>query len=136
MRIVLSMLLFAGLATATAWADAASETATALQHAYAAAQADNITEVHKSLQRVVNCLVGPQDSLFDRHESNPCGKAGKGAIVDTADPAKKKHLQAAMEMAEMGIANTDLEKAVMLATGAVGAIQAIQSNDTNGNRRP
>lgn len=124
------MLLLAGLVAGAAWADAASETATALQHAYTAAQADNIADAHKSLQRVVNCLVGPGDSLFDRHESNPCAKTGKGAIVDTADPVKKKHLHDAMEMAEMGIANTNLDKAVMLATGAAGAITASQSNST------
>jgi hypothetical protein len=136
MRVGISMILLAALSAGVAWADAASETAMALRHAYAAAQADNITDVHKSLQRVVNCLVGPQDSLFDRHESNPCAKAGKGAIVDTADPEKKKLLHDAMEMAEMGIANTNLDKSVMLATGAAGAIRASQSNDTNANRRP
>jgi hypothetical protein len=126
MRVGLSIVLLAGLTAGAAWADAASETATALQHAYAAAQADNITDMHKSLQRVVNCLVGPGDSLFDRHESNPCAKAGKGAIPDTADAVKKKHLHDAMEMAEMGIANVDLGKAMMLATGAAGAIRASQ----------
>lgn len=136
MRAGLSMLLVAGFAVGAAWADAASETATALQHAYTAAQADNITDVHKSLQRVVNCLVGPGDSLFDSHELNPCAKAGRGAIADTADAAKKQHLHDAMEMAEMGIANTDLEKAVMLATGAVGAIGASQSGDPGAIRRP
>lgn len=128
MRAGLSVFLFAGFTTFAAQADAVSETATALQHAYAAAQADNIAGAHKSLQRVVNCLVGPADSLFDRHESNPCAKAGKGAIVDTADPVKKKHLHDAMEMAEMGIANTNLDKAMMLATGAAGEIRASQAN--------
>lgn len=128
MRAALSVFLFAGFAAVAAWADAASETATALQHVYAAAQADNITDVHKSLQRAVNCLVGPGDTLFDPHELNPCAKAGKGAMVDTADPVKKKHLHDAMEMAEMGIATMDRDKAVMLATGAAGAITASQNN--------
>jgi hypothetical protein len=126
MRFALTVFLFAGLTAAVAWADASSETAIALQHAYAAAQADKIADAHASLQRVVNCLVGPGDSLFDKHELNPCAKAGKGAIPDTTDMAKKKHLHDAMEMAEMGIANADLDKAMMLATGAAGAIRASQ----------
>lgn len=130
MRGAISVFLLAGFTAVAAWADAASETATALQHAYAAAQADNITEVHKSLHRVVNCLVGPRDMLFDPHELNPCAKAGKGALVDTVDPVKAKHLHDAMEMAEMGIANTDFEKAIMLATGAAGAITASQGSST------
>lgn len=136
MRIALSLLLFSSLTVATAWADAASEAATALQHAYSAAQADNIAELHAGLQRVVNCLVGPRDSLFDSHEHNPCAKAGKGAIPDTTDAAKKQHLKDAMEMAEMGIASEDLSKAIMLATGAVAAIQASQgsSRDEAGRR--
>jgi hypothetical protein len=125
MRIALSVFLFTA---AAAWADAASETAIALQHAYAAAQADKIAEVHASLQRVVNCLVGPGDSLFDKHERNPCAKAGKGAIPGTIDAAKKKHLRDAVDMAEMGIANTDLDKAMMLATGTAGAIRASQGS--------
>ncbi len=136
MRAALSVFLLAGFTAIAAWADAASETATALQHAYAAAQADNITDAHKSLQRVVNCLVGPGDTLFDPHELNPCAKAGKGAMVDTADPVEKKHLHDAVEMAEMVIANMDLDKTVMFATGAAGAITASQSGNTTVNRRP
>ncbi len=67
--------------------------------------------------------------------ANPCAKAGNGAIPDTADAAKKKHLQDAVDMAEMGIANSDLDKAIMMATGAAGAIRASQGDDPNAPHR-
>ncbi len=125
MRAVFSVLVFTSLTAAAAWADAPSETAAALKHAYAAAQAGKIADVHTNLHRAVNCLVGPADSLFDA--TAPCESPGKGALTETTDARKKKHLQDAVDMAEMGIASSDFSKAIMLATGTVGAIRAIDA---------
>ncbi len=131
MRVLVSVFLAGALSCTAAWADAAHETTTALHHLYAAAQADKIAEVHANLHRAVNCLVGPKDSLFDARQSNPCANAGKGAIADTSDKVRKKHLQDAVDMAEMGIASHDLDKAIMMATGAAGAIRASQARNPN-----
>lgn len=114
------------LSSGAALADATAETATALKHIYLAANADKLADAHANLHRAVNCLVGPKDSLFDAHTTNPCAKSGKGAIADTSDAEERKHLKDAVEMAEMGIASSDLNKATMLATGAAAAVLASQ----------
>lgn len=121
---VSSIFLAATLTICVAWADAANEAVTALKHAYLAAHADNVAEVHANLQRAVNCLVGPKDSQFNSKEANPCAKDGNGAIADTSDPARKKHLQNAVEMAERAIVSSDFSTSIMLATGAAGEIRA------------
>ncbi len=126
MRAALSLIASACILAAGAWADATAETATALQHAYQAAQSVTLPEIHAGLHRTVNCLVGPKDHLFDASQANPCAKIGKGALVDTRDETKKEHLKDAVDMAEMGIAADDVEKAAMLAAGAAGALRQSQ----------
>lgn len=124
MRIISPLVLTAALTVGTAWADSAAETATALQYVYKAAQADKIADIHANLHQAVNCLVGPKDSLFDKSQPNPCAKSGSGVIATTKDPKLKKHLQDAVDMAEMAIATDDPDNAMMLATGAAGALRA------------
>ena len=90
-----------------AYADAASEIATAAQHAGLAAAAPNLTQAHMHLHHVVNCLVGPHDGDFDKTNMNPCAQQGNGAFPDESDPAIKTKLQSAMSAAEDGIASND-----------------------------
>lgn len=90
-----------------AYADAASEIATAAQHAGLAAAAPNLTQTHMHLHHVVNCLVGPRDGDFDKTNMNPCAQQGNGAFPDESDPAIKVKLQNAMSAAEDGIASND-----------------------------
>lgn len=127
MRAALSLIIAVLVCTGAARADAESEAATALQHAYLAAQAPSVAEVHTQLHQVINCLVGPKDSLFDAGQPNPCAKLGKGALADTADGAKRNHIKDAVDLAGMGIASTDFERSIMLATGAAGALRESQS---------
>lgn len=138
MRIGLSMWVLWGLVATpvAARADAASETSMALTHAYQAAQSTTMDEVHANLHQVVNCLVGPKDELFDVKERNPCAKAGKGAIADTTDPEKKRHLQDAVDMAQMGIVSNDVGKANAYATGAATALWESRRNRKSGEHRP
>jgi hypothetical protein len=104
--------------------DPAIEISIAQAHAFAAAEAGELDEVHTELRQVVNCLVGPGDKQFDPTTLNPCAKAGRGAIPDTPEPASKRRLQDAVEMAELGIVATDFNTAIGLATGAAGSIKA------------
>lgn len=92
-------------------ADSASETVTAATHAGFAAKAANIKGVHTHLHHVLNCLVGPGGTGFDKTNINPCVNAGKGAIPDAADAATKTALEAAADKARAGIAATDFETA-------------------------
>ena len=90
-----------------AYADAASEIATAAQHAGLAAAAPNLVQTHMHLHHALNCLVGPQDGDFDKTNMNPCAQEGKGAFPDESDAEIKAKLQSAMSAAEDGIASSD-----------------------------
>ena len=90
-----------------AYADAASEIATAAQHAGFAAAAPNLAQTHMHLHHVMNCLVGPHDGDFDKTNTNPCAQDGNGAFPDESDPAIKAKLQSVMSVAEDGITSSD-----------------------------
>ena len=90
-----------------AHADAASEIATAAQHAGLAAAAPNLAQTHMHLHHALNCLVGPKDGDFDKSNMNPCAQEGSGAFPDESDPDIKTKLQSAMAAAEDGIASND-----------------------------
>jgi hypothetical protein len=90
-----------------AYADAASEIATAAQHAGLAASAPDLLQTHTHLHHVMNCLVGPRDGDFDKTNMNPCAKQGNGAFPDESNPDIKVKLQSAMSLAADGIASSD-----------------------------
>jgi len=83
---LLPMLL--GLAFAAPWALAQSagnpeaEMKTAMAHAGFAAKADSLDGVTLHLRHVLNCMVGPQDKLFNAGAGNPCQGQGNGALPD------------------------------------------------------
>jgi hypothetical protein len=99
------------LLPATAFADAHSEIVNAGMHAGFAAGSPDVAGAHAHLHHTLNCLVGPAGAGFDAKEMNPCANAGRGAIPDTTDAAKKSSLEAAAAKARMGIAATDLAAA-------------------------
>ena len=107
-----------GLLSVTARADSASETVTAMTHANLAAAAADINGVHMHLHHALNCLVGPNGNGFDAKELNPCANAGRGAIPDATDAAKKKTLGAAADKLRAGIASSDLKTAQQAGTDA------------------
>ena len=90
-----------------AYADAASEIATAAQHAGLAAAAPNLLQTHMHLHQAMNCLVGPLDGDFDKTNSNPCAQQGKGAFPDESNQDIKVKLQSAMSLIADGIASRD-----------------------------
>lgn len=112
------------LAASPAWAaDAAKEAATAAQHAGLAAQATIIDTVHAHLHHAVNCLVGPKGEGFDAKQMNPCDGMGSGAILDTADAAKKKALNDGLQKAVAGLASNDLTEAKKDAADSAAALK-------------
>lgn len=112
------------LLSVTAQADSASETVTAMTHANLAAAAADINGVHMHQHHALNCLVGPNGSGFDAKELNPCANAGRGAIPDATDAAKKKSLAAAADKLRAGIASSDLKTAQQAATDAATMLKA------------
>ena len=106
--------LVAGL-PAVAWADAASEVVTAQMHADLAVHATDLSGVQMHLHHALNCLVGPGGAGFDPKQMNPCANAGKGAIPDATDPAKKKLLNDVAEKVRSGIASTEVSSAQKVA---------------------
>jgi len=104
-------------------ADSAQEAATAGVHAGLAAQGAGIEQVHMHLHHTVNCLVGPTGQGFDAKQANPCQGLGNGAIPDTADPALKAKLTAALAKAQAGLKSDDLTSARKAATEAQAALK-------------
>ncbi len=58
------------------------ELKTAITHAGFAQKYDTMKEVTLHLHHVVNCLVGPNDKLFDAGAGNPCQGQGNGILSD------------------------------------------------------
>jgi len=90
-----------------AYADAASEIATAAQHAGLAAAAPDLAQTHMHLHHAMNCLVGPRDGDFDKTNMNPCAQQGNGAFPDESNPEIKVKLQSAMSLVGDGIESND-----------------------------
>ena len=61
---------------------------------------------------------------FDAAPGNPCGKAGNGAIPDSADAAQKAKLQSIADAAGPGLTTTDLATAQATAQKTADAIGA------------
>jgi len=60
----------------------AAELKTAIAHAGFAEKAGTMKEVSLHLHHVVNCLVGPDDKMFDNTTGNPCQGQGNGIMPD------------------------------------------------------
>jgi hypothetical protein len=69
-------------ALVTAAGDPAAELKTAVTHAGFAAKYETMKEVTLHLHHALNCLVGPQDKLFDAAAGNPCQGQGNGFLPD------------------------------------------------------
>lgn len=67
---------------AMAAADPSAELKTATTHAGFAAKYEALKEVTMHLHHALNCLVGPQDKLFDAAAGNPCQGQGNGYLPD------------------------------------------------------
>ncbi len=62
--------------------DPAAELKTATTHAGFSAKYDSSKEVTMHLHHAINCLVGPQDKMFDQAAGNPCQGQGNGFLPD------------------------------------------------------
>jgi len=62
--------------------DPSAELNTAVTHAGFAAKYDTMKEITLHLHHALNCLVGPQDKLFDAAAGNPCQGQGNGYLPD------------------------------------------------------
>lgn len=104
----------------------AKEIEAAAKHAGFAAGAGDIDGVRTHLHHTVNCLVGPEGEGFAPKELNPCKALGNGAIPDTQDDVAKSALEAALEKAQSGLADENLETAKMSAMQTEAMLQAVQ----------
>jgi hypothetical protein len=58
------------------------EIKTAITHAGFAQKADTMKDVSLHLHHVINCLVEPDDKMFNKAAGNPCQGQGKGIMPD------------------------------------------------------
>ncbi len=109
------------LAFVGSWAfaqDAANpeqEIKTATAHAGYAGKAEALNGVHLHLHHVLNCMVGPQDKMFDAAAGNPCKGQGNGAMTDIKAKAgeNSQYYEASLvaEIANEGITSNNLQQA-------------------------
>jgi hypothetical protein len=114
----------AALTATPVLADTAAELNIGQNHAGMAAKAADLKTTQMHLHHALNCLVGPSGDGFDAAPGNPCGKAGNGAIPDSADAGQKAKLQIAVNSAKAGLATTDLAAAQKDAQDTADAIGA------------
>ena len=124
MKKILFLAGAAALLATPAFADLAGELSTAQTHAGMASTQTDIAMAQKHLQHAVNCLVGPGGAGFDEAAGNPCGKAGPGAIPDSASAAQKAKLTKIAADAKMGVGNADLAGAQAAAKATADAVAA------------
>lgn len=79
---VMAALTFGIQAVRAAEMGMGEEFKTAITHAGFAAKYESMKEVTLHLHHVVNCLVGPDDKMFDKAAGNPCQGQGKGIMPD------------------------------------------------------
>jgi hypothetical protein len=100
---------------ATAAGDPSVELKTAMTHAGFAAKYEALKEVTMHLHHTLNCLVGPQDKLFDAAAGNPCQGQGNGYLPDLK--AAKGETPAyygawwAAQIADQAVGSSSLESA-------------------------
>ncbi len=68
--------------TVSAAGDPTAELKTAATHAGFSAKYDSSKEVTQHLHHALNCLVGPNDKMFDQSAGNPCKGQGDGFLPD------------------------------------------------------
>src|SRR5574337_211039 len=99
----------------TAAGDPATQLKTALTHAGFAAKYEAMKEVSLHLHHTINCVVGPQDKLFDAASGNPCQGQGNGFFPDlkAAKGENAQYYEAwwAAQIAAQAIAANDLGQA-------------------------
>ena len=94
------------------------ETITAQVHAEMALNADSVNAARQHFHHVINCIVDPDNKLFELRAGNPCASMGSssGALRDEAQSdAQKKQLQHALEIAKRGAASKSMEMAKVYA---------------------
>jgi hypothetical protein len=90
------------------------ETITAQVHTDMARASDRLSSARSHFQHVINCLVDPDNKLFDARADNPCAGMGSGggALHDEVQtPAQKQQLQHALDIATRGLHSGSLETA-------------------------
>lgn len=106
------------------------ETLTAIVHARLAMAAQTLPDTRRHLHHVINCLVAPDDKLFDGQAGNPCEGMGSdaGALHDEATTdARRQELLHALEIAERGLASKSLETAHVYSEWLSDILQRTQS---------
>ncbi len=98
--------------SALAAGDPTAELQTAMTHVAFAAKYEGIREITAHLHHAVNCLVGPQDKLFDAAAGNPCQGQGSGYLTDQQANAGKnnQYYEAwwAVQVAAQAFASNDI----------------------------
>ena len=107
---------------------AASQIATAIQHAGLSADQEAAAGAMRHLHHAVNCIEGPNGSNFDVSAGYPCAaQEGNGILNDLGDADRGIAIlvQAANDIAVNGIEAGDLESLQLAARGAIAILELV-----------
>ena len=90
----------------------------ASQHAGLAAKASDAKTTDMHLHDVINCLVGPEDSLYDKSGGDQCANLGDAVHAVSGDRASLKELKGALKKAIRGLRTDDTVRAKAYAAEA------------------
>ena len=100
-------------------ADPAKAVALAIEQSRLAESASDLSGVRARLQGIINCMVGPEDSLYSASGGDQCANVGNGAVRDvSADRPNYVALKDALKKAIRGLRTDDPGRAKRYAAEA------------------
>ena len=115
-----AIILCAGfsLAPSAHAAEPAKAVALAIEQSRLAESATDLGGVRARLHGIINCLVGPDDSLYDASGGDQCANLGDTVHAVSADRASLKQLKGALKKAIRGLRTEDPTRAKAYAVEA------------------
>lgn len=116
------------LLATSAFADMASDVATARNEAALAAKSNDMEVVQIHLHRSANCLVSPESGSYWPRPGTPCG-ATEGAIAQSTLTLQKKRLSDAATKLVAGCNQSELNDAHRYANEAIKLLDSAMASD-------
>lgn len=117
---IAAVILCAGLAVApqARAAEPGKAVALAIEQSRLAESAPDLGGVRARLHGIINCLVGPEDSLYDKSGGDQCANLGDTVHAVSGDRPSLKELKGALKKAIRGLRTDDPTRAKAYAAEA------------------
>ena len=113
---IAAIMLCAGLSARAA--EPGKAVSLAIEQSRLAESATDLAGVRARLHGIINCLVGPDDSLYDKSGGDQCANLGDTVHAVSADRAALKEVKGALKKAIRGLRTDDTTRAKAYAVEA------------------